>query len=99
MRSEWTRAERLAFYSLLVAIIGVLVALFFPELRERLGLKSKGVSISSSNQPTNASTPNTAPTSTGESTQKRETRTETKTITVSAKKMWTRSEERRVGKE
>jgi hypothetical protein len=89
MRSEWTRAERLAFYSLLVAIIGVLVALFFPELRERLGLKSKGVSISSSNQPTNASTPNTPPTSTDESTQKRETRTETKTITVSAKKMWT----------
>lgn len=38
MISKWTRAERLAFYSLLVAIIGVLVALFIPELRARMGL-------------------------------------------------------------
>jgi hypothetical protein len=41
MISEWTRAERLAFYSLLVAIVGVLAAVFIPELRGKLGLQSQ----------------------------------------------------------
>jgi hypothetical protein len=45
--SEWTRAERLALYSLLVAIIAVIVALFIPEFRRILGLSSESVRGSS----------------------------------------------------
>jgi hypothetical protein len=41
--NEWTRAERLALYSLLVASIAVIVALFIPEFRRILGLPSESV--------------------------------------------------------
>jgi len=58
MSSEWTRSERLAVYSLLVALIGVIVALFIPELRARLGLNPERVSLSPSNASTSSSSEN-----------------------------------------
>lgn len=60
MISTWTRAERLAFYSLLVAIIGVLVALFIPELRARMGLAHDRVSGGPNISSINASAGNAA---------------------------------------
>jgi hypothetical protein len=89
MNGEWTRAEKLAMYSLIVAIVGVLVALFIPELRRTLSLNPERDLISPNNSPTNASTIHTPPASTEASKQRREKRIETKTVTVSAKKMWT----------
>jgi hypothetical protein len=82
--SSWTRTERLTLYSLVVAIIAVIVALFLPELRRKIGLES---GLASSNTPSsNASTsdtPDTPP------RQTPERKVETKTITVSAQSMWT----------
>lgn len=47
MASEWTRTERFGLYSLLVAIIGIIVALFIPEFRYMLGLPSEPARSSS----------------------------------------------------
>jgi hypothetical protein len=44
MRSEWTRTEKLTLYSLLVAIVGVSVALLtVPEFRRFLGLTGSAI--------------------------------------------------------
>jgi hypothetical protein len=53
MNSEWTRGERLALYALLVTIIGVIVTVFIPELREKLGLNHERVLITQSIPPAN----------------------------------------------
>lgn len=56
MNSSWTRTDRIGSYTLLVAIIGLLVAVFLPELRERLGLKSQSV-VNSQTQPNSSDIP------------------------------------------
>jgi hypothetical protein len=88
MNGEWTRIERLALYTLLIAIVGVLVALFIPEIRRML-LSSEQSLISPNGLPTDTSTKNTPPTSSEFPKQKSEKQIQTKTVTVSAKLMWT----------
>ena len=86
MNSEWARSEKLALYALCVAIIGVLVAVFIPELRNRLGLNPERVAISPSNPAIDASTPNAPPASTDARKEKSEKAIEIKTVTVSPEK-------------
>src|SRR5690349_21218129 len=43
--NDWTRAERLAAWSIIVAIIGVAATLFFPELRRFLGVRDRPLVI------------------------------------------------------
>ena len=57
MGSEWTRTERLAFYSLIVAVVGVSVALLtVPEFRRAVGLTEPVRTISQSTQASSNST-------------------------------------------
>lgn len=55
----------MAFYSLLVAVVGVLVAVFIPELRLKLGLNPEQTSISSNTSLTNPPSRTSPATSSG----------------------------------
>lgn len=45
MNGEWSRTERLALYSLIVAVMSIVVALFIPEVRSFLSIKSERTKI------------------------------------------------------
>jgi hypothetical protein len=57
VNSEWSRNDKLALYTLLIAIVGVVVALFIPEFRHMLGLNSEPSLAPSSSSSKNTPNP------------------------------------------
>lgn len=54
MNGEWSRTERLALYSLIVAVISIILVVFIPEARNFLGLQSEHTKIDSQGTSSNS---------------------------------------------